>query len=158
MRGIRFKVLAIGLLVITGCYLRDMYRPGARPATGVEPETYALRATGYCRCGSCCGWKRNWFGRPVVTAGALAGRPKRVGITASGTRAKPGTIAADTTLFPFGTVMHIPGYGYGRVEDRGSDIKGHHVDLYFRTHGGAMKWGNRTLSAKVWRPPRTGAR
>ncbi len=35
-----------------------------------------------------------------------------------------GTIAADTDHYPFGTRMYIPGYGWGKVEDRGGAIKG----------------------------------
>ena len=53
------------------------------------------------------------------------GRKKKIGVTASGKKAKPGhTIAADTSPYPFGTKMNIPGYGWGVVEDRGGAIKG----------------------------------
>ncbi|MBX7245378.1 MAG: 3D domain-containing protein, partial [Candidatus Sumerlaeaceae bacterium] len=34
-----------------------------------------------------------------------------------------GTIAADTSYYPFGTRMYIPGYGWGVVGDRGGAIK-----------------------------------
>jgi 3D (Asp-Asp-Asp) domain-containing protein len=110
----------------------------------------SLLTTGYCRCGHCCGWRRNWFGRPVIASGPRKGKPKQVGITASGTRAVPGTIAADTDVLPFGTLVYVPGYGYGRVEDRGSDIKGRHIDLYFRSHRAAQKWGRQRLTVQVW--------
>jgi len=79
-----------------------------------------------------------------------SGREKEVGLTASGARARYGTIAADTRQYPFGTVMYIPGYGYGRVEDRGGAIKGEHVDLFFSSHGAALKWGKRLRDVKVW--------
>jgi 3D (Asp-Asp-Asp) domain-containing protein len=82
----------------------------------------------------------------------LKGKPKKVGITASGTKAKRGTIAADTRYYPFGTVMYIEGYGYGKVEDRGGGIKGQHVDLFFRTHQQALEWGRKTVKVKVWLP------
>ena len=42
---------------------------------------------------------------------------------ASGKMAKVGTIAADTSVYPFGTIMYIPGYGYGEVQDVGGAIK-----------------------------------
>jgi len=74
-----------------------------------------------------------------------------VGITASGAEAQRGTIAADTSIFPFDTVISIPGYGYGRVEDRGGDIKGYHIDLYFATHQQAREWGRKRLKVQVWR-------
>jgi len=78
------------------------------------------------------------------------GKEKKVGFTASGTRARYGTIAADTSLYPFGTIMYVPGYGYGRVEDRGSAIKGDHVDLCFGSHDSALKWGKRWEVVKIW--------
>ena len=59
-----------------------------------------------------------------VASGPNKGKRKRVGITSSGTRARKGTIAADTKYYPYGTVMIIPGYGKGVVEDIGGAIKG----------------------------------
>jgi 3D (Asp-Asp-Asp) domain-containing protein len=82
----------------------------------------------------------------------MKGKPKRIGQTASGVQAGRGTIAADTRLYPFGTIMYIEGYGYGKVEDRGGAIKGQHVDLFFRTHQEALEWGRKTLEVKVWYP------
>lgn len=73
-------------------------------------------------------------------------------MTASGTKAKKGTIAADTRYFPFGTVMNIPGYGYGKVEDRGGAIQGPtRVDLFFKTHQEALHWGRKNIRVQVWR-------
>jgi len=126
---------------------------GVRPPKEVKPFERTLRVTGYCKCGECCGWHRTWYGRPVYSSGPNKGRRKIVGQTASGTKARPGTIAADTSLYPFGTVMYVPGYGYGRVEDRGGGIKGHHIDLFFRTHSRARRWGSRKLRVKIWMPP-----
>jgi len=111
-----------------------------------------MEVTGYCACGSCCGWERNWYLRPVVASGPSKGKPKKVGQTASGTQARPGTIAADTSRYPFGTIIHIPGYGYGRVEDRGGDIKGQRLDLFFRSHRQALKWGRQRLTVRIWPP------
>lgn len=81
----------------------------------------------------------------------MKGQPKQVGVTASGTRARPGTIAADPKFYPFGTVMYVPGYGYGRVEDTGGDIKGPaRIDLFYRTHQRALRWGRQTVDVRVW--------
>ncbi len=88
--------------------------------------------------------------RPVYSSGRLKGKRKQVGVTASGSNARKGTIAADTSRFPFGTIMYIEGYGYGRVEDRGGAIKGAHVDLFFRTHRQALEWGRQKKRVKVW--------
>lgn len=111
--------------------------------------------TGYDSGPASCGWTRNWYGRPVYAYGPNKGRPKQVGITASGVRAQHGTIAADTRHYPVGTVMYIPGYGYGVVEDRGGDIKGHaRLDLWFRTRQQALQWGRRRQKVVVYIPNR----
>ena len=142
-------LLAAAVLLLaapTGC-------SGIRPPRGVQPRTVTLLTTGYCRCGQCCGWTRNWLLRPVHAYGPQKGKPKKVGLTASGVMARRGTLAADTRLYPFGTVIYIEGYGYGRVEDRGGAIKGQHLDLFFRTHRQALEWGRQTRQVKVWLPP-----
>lgn len=136
---------AAGLLLCGGC-------AGIRPPEGVAPLERVLTVTGYCPCGRCCGWHRNWYFRPVYSSGPNKGRPKQVGVTASGSRARKGTIAADTRLYPFGTVMYVEGYGYGRVEDRGGGITGDHIDLFFREHRTAMAWGRKRMRVKIWLP------
>lgn len=148
----RLAVLGI-LVLLVGCCLRDVRWGGIRPPRGTKPEVVRLETTGYCPCQICCGWKRTWYGKPVVASGPDKGKRKRVGITASGAPAKHGTIAADTSVFPFGTVMHIPGYGFGVVEDRGGAIKGTKIDLYFTHHDKALAWGRQRKEVKVW-PPR----
>jgi len=64
-----------------------------------------------------------------------------------------GTIAADTRYYPFGTEMYVPGYGWGRVEDRGGAIKGpNRIDLYFDSHGDALQWGRRKVRVEIYKP------
>lgn len=118
--------------------------------TGDEQE---LLVTGYCNCGRCCGWRKKWyfFGEPVYNYGKMKGAPKKVGVTASGEVAMKGTIAADPAVFPFGTRMEIPGYGFGIVQDIGGAIKGAHVDIWFPTHEEAGAWGARRIKVKVER-------
>ena len=61
-----------------------------------------------------------------------------------------GTIAADTHYYPFGTRMYVPGYGWGRVEDRGGAITGRdRIDLYFDSHNDALLWGRQTLRVQI---------
>ena len=141
-------VLFPALMWWVGCYSDGISPPGNKTARIRVVET-----TGYCNCGKCCGWRRSFFGlgRPVYSSGPNKGKPKKVGITASGTTARYGTIAADTRMLPFGTVLYVPGYGYGRVEDRGGAIKGAKLDLWFSSHDQALKWGRRRLKVKVWR-------
>lgn len=60
------------------------------------------------------------------------------------------TIAADTKVFPLGTVLFIPGYGYGVVADTGSAIKGKKIDLYFDTKDQVYKeWGKKTVKVFI---------
>jgi len=66
---------------------------------------------------------------------------------------RDGTIAADTKYYPFGTRMHVPGYGWGVVEDRGGAIKGpNRIDLYFDSHSEALAWGRRKLPVTIEYP------
>lgn len=63
---------------------------------------------------------------------------------------RDGTIAADTNYFHFGTRMHVPGYGWGTVEDRGGKIKGPtRIDLYFDSHSEALRWGRKKLPVVI---------
>lgn len=149
----RIRTFYLAILLPMLCILSGCSR--FRPPPGVQPVAVSLLTTGYCKCGICCSWHRNWLFRPVYSYGAMQGKPKIIGQTASGAMAGRGTIAADTSLYPFGTIMYIEGYGYGKVQDRGGDIKGQHVDLYFRTHQQALEWGKQTKKVKVWFPAKT---
>ncbi len=135
--------LLAGCLLLAGCR-------GIRPSRDGKPIARNMQVTGYCKCGDCCSWKRTWYGRAVFTSGPNKDKPKVIGQTASGAMARPGTIAADTSRYPFGTIMYIEGYGYGRVEDRGGAIKGEHIDLYFRSHEQAREWGSQKMRVYVW--------
>ena len=79
----------------------------------------------------------------------MKGKPKKVGVTASGTVAAKGTIAADPAVYPFGTKIEIPGYGSGVVQDVGGSIKGAHIDIWFPSHKEALAWGAHKLKVKV---------
>ncbi len=100
--------------------------------------------TAYCPCGKCCAWKRSiwscWL-VPVHSSGPFKGKRKKVGITADGTRAKKGVIAADISKYPYGTRMYVPGYGWGEVHDRGREMQGNRIDVFFEDHDDALKWG-----------------
>lgn len=137
-------VVAVVLGSVSGCAT-------VQPPRGVDPVAVSMVATGYCKCKQCCNWKRNWYFKPVIASGKSKGQTKAVGKTASGTKAKVGTIAADTSRYPFGTVMYVPGYGYGRVEDRGGAIVGDRIDLFFKSHRDALRWGKQTVMVQVWK-------
>jgi len=125
-----------------------------QPPRGIPARTVMIETTSYCACGQCCGWERVWWApwRTVCSSGPNAGKPKKVGTTASGTKTHKGTIAADRHYYPFGTVMYVPGYGYGRVEDTGSAIKGPaRIDLFYGSHQSALEWGRQRVPVKVWK-------
>ena len=75
------------------------------------------------------------------------------GITYSGVKVKRdlySTIAADTNIFPIGTILFIPTYGYGVVADTGSAIKGNKIDLYYDTVEDVYReWGKKQLEVYV---------
>ena len=123
------------------------------PPANARRVTVRMEVTGYDSGPESCGWHRNWYGRPVYSYGPMKGKPKKVGQTASGAIATHGTVAADTSHYPFGTVLYIPGYGYGVVEDRGGDIKGpNRLDLWFPSAKEARKWGRKKVNVTVWLP------
>ena len=71
------------------------------------------------------------------------------GRTCNGKRAGYGIIAVDPKMFPLGTKLYVPGYGYGIAADVGSAIKGNRLDLGFNTRKGAMKWGKKWVKVTV---------
>jgi len=75
------------------------------------------------------------------------------GITYSGIKVRRdeySTIAADLRVFPLGTVLYIPGYGYGVVADKGGAIRGNKIDLYFETKRDVyQQWGKKAVDVYV---------
>lgn len=63
------------------------------------------------------------------------------GITSSGVPAVAGVTVAAPNWVPYGTRIHIPGFGVGIVEDRGGAIHGHHFDVCLASRSAALQWG-----------------
>jgi 3D (Asp-Asp-Asp) domain-containing protein len=86
------------------------------------------------------------------STGKNKGNPE-YGITYSGVKVKRdlySTVAADISVFPIGTILFIPGYGYGVVADIGGAIKGNELDLYYETVEDVYKkWGKKKLGVYV---------
>lgn len=122
---------------------------------GYKREKRRMLVTAYDAGPQSCGWKRKYWcmGPPVYAYGPLKGKRKRVGVTADGTKAEKGTIAADPH-YPFGTKMYVPGYGWGVVHDRGSAIRGNHIDIFFSDRDDALEWGRQYLDVVILRPVR----
>lgn len=105
-----------------------------------KPDTVKVVATGYTA--------------GVESTGKRPGHPQ-YGITYSGVKVRRdqvSTIAADPKFLPIGTLLYIPGYGYGVVADTGAAIKGNKIDLYFETIKEVYEqWGKRTVDVQVLR-------
>lgn len=75
------------------------------------------------------------------------------GTTYSGVEVKRdlySTIAADLDVYPVGTIMYIPDYGYGVVADKGSAINGDEIDLYYPTVEDVYdKWGKKEVEVYI---------
>lgn len=88
----------------------------------------------------------------VESTGKSQGHPE-YGITYSGVKVKRdlySTIAADLSIFPIGTILFIPEYGYGVVADKGGAIKGNRLDLYYETVEDVYRlWGKKTVDVYV---------
>lgn len=63
------------------------------------------------------------------------------GITASGAPVEAGvTVAADQSIFPYGTVLYIEDVGIRIVQDKGAGVQGNHLDVAVDTHENALTW------------------
>ncbi|MFZ4450812.1 3D domain-containing protein [Salibacterium aidingense] len=75
------------------------------------------------------------------------------GVTYSGVKVRRdqvSTVAADPAVFPIGTILYIPEYGYGIVADTGSAIKGKKLDLYYDSVEDVYEeWGKRKIKVHV---------
>ncbi|GAE94002.1 hypothetical protein JCM21714_3127 [Gracilibacillus boraciitolerans JCM 21714] len=75
------------------------------------------------------------------------------GITYSGVKVARdlySTIAADLNIFPLGTILYIPNYGYGIVADKGGAIKGNKIDLYYPSVEDVyQQWGKKSVDVYV---------
>lgn len=61
------------------------------------------------------------------------------------------TIAADWRVLPARSVVHVAGVGRRTVEDTGSAIKGHAIDIYMPDCAAARSWGRRARTVVVLR-------
>lgn len=88
----------------------------------------------------------------IESTGKLPDHPG-YGITYSGVKVKRdlySTIAADLTVYPIGSILYIPDYGYGVVADKGSAITGNQIDLYYPTVEDVFaQWGKKEVEVYV---------
>ncbi|WP_416198885.1 MAG: DUF348 domain-containing protein [Sporanaerobacter sp.] len=77
------------------------------------------------------------------------------GITASGTKARPGVVSVDPRVIPLGTKLYVESldgrsdYGFAVAEDTGSAIKGNRIDLFFTSGKEAKIFGRRKVKVYI---------
>lgn len=77
------------------------------------------------------------------------------GITASGTKARVGTVAVDPRVIPLGTKLYVESldgtndYGFCIAEDTGGAIKGNRIDLFFNTTREVRNFGRRKVKVYI---------
>lgn len=80
---------------------------------------------------------------------------KWYGITASGTKVRPGVVAVDPKVIPLGTKLYIesldgtPDYGYAIAEDTGGAIKGNKIDLFMESAKKVNAFGRRKVKVYI---------
>ncbi len=80
---------------------------------------------------------------------------KWYGVTASGTKARPGVVAVDPRVIPLGTKLYIksldgtPDYGFAVAEDKGGAIKGNKIDLFFESSEQVRRFGRRNVKVYI---------
>lgn len=80
---------------------------------------------------------------------------KYYGITASGTKARPGVVAVDPRVIPLGTKLYIESldgssdYGFAVAEDTGGAIKGNKIDLFFHSSTDVKNFGRRNVKVYI---------
>ena len=99
-------------------------------------QAEVFTATAYCSCKKCCDKdpSNKWYG-----------------ITASGRKARWGTVAVDRRLIKLGSRLRIEGFPKTvfRADDVGGAIKGKHIDLWFPSHKKALEFGRQKLVVEL---------
>ncbi len=99
-------------------------------------QAEVFTATAYCSCKKCCDKdpSSKWYG-----------------ITASGRKARWGTVAVDRRVIGLGTRLRIEGFPKTifRADDVGGAIKGKRIDLWFPSHRKALEFGRQKLVVEL---------
>ena len=113
---------------ITGTMSADKTMQVTQTLPVLESREFTI--TGYCICLKCCG--------------------KLDGITASGATVTEGvTCAADWSVLGVGSIVDIEGIGIRTVQDKGSKVKGDHIDVYMLDHKTAIAFGRQTRTVTI---------
>lgn len=78
--------------------------------------------------------------------------PGATGRTCTGMKADYGVVAVDPRVIPLGTLVFVEGYGYAIAADRGGAIKGHRIDLCYKSRRVADAFGRRKVRVHILKP------
>lgn len=139
------------LLLIVGSLIVSVH-PAISQALESESDSYGLHAPANLQQYPSVKVVATGYYAGYESTGKHPGHPQ-YGITYSGVKVRRdqvSTIAADPEYFPLGTLLWIPGYGYGLVADTGSAIKGYKIDLYFENKEDVYRqWGKKEILVYV---------
>ena len=72
------------------------------------------------------------------------------GYTATGTKAKYGTLAVNPKVIPYGTKVYIKELDkVFTAEDCGGGIKGNKIDIYMNSSSACSNWGVKTITIQI---------
>lgn len=126
--SLRFPVGVLSIYLGIFVLLASLFFTGR-----VNAEVF--KVTAYCSCKRCCDKDPSdkWYG-----------------ITATGKKARWGTVAVDKRVIKLGSKLRIKGFPNTifRAEDVGGAVKGKHIDVWFPSHEDAKKFGVRKIVVK----------
>ena len=123
-------ILAVFLLIVLGFSWL-----GVKPVEASERNMSSLgtfKITFYCPCRKCSGP----YGHET-SSGAIATEGR--------------TIAVDTKVIPYGTHVHIEGFGEFIAEDTGGKwVQGNHIDVFLESHSECLDAAHGTKRREVF--------
>lgn len=126
-------------LTIPRGYHKPQVARGDIPAGYRHWKTIRAKITAYCPCRRCCGR----FSDGRTSTGRNAWREDGCGI--------------DPQVIPYGTLIKIPGAGIRRADDTGPAMRRsarrgiYHIDVRYKDHWTARKWGKRWRNVDLYR-------
>lgn len=106
------------------------------------------------------GWVKKTYAKKVSSSSSSLSVKKTItvkayaytggGYTATGTKAKYGTLAVDPKVIPYGTKIYIKELNkVFTAEDCGGGIKGNKIDIYMNSKSACNSWGVRTITLQI---------
>lgn len=137
---VRMLQLIVVMLLVVNVSLVSKLLASPGESTTPKVRTITAKLTGYCPCEKCCG---SWAD----------------GVTSTGRSAKLPGAAVDPKMIPYRSMLVIPGVGKRLADDTGGAMRQagrrgeYHIDVRFRTHKEALRFGVRhNVEVQVYEP------